>query len=167
MKKWLLLLLGLVGITISIWVSQYNGLISDPNMLEVAETHWLTDLAINSYNKGVRDMRGEQLERATANFLAVITISKDPNLKSLAYYNLSHIALQLDKAEEAVEFYKDALRLRPDFEEAKYNLERLYVFVKKKKGDPADGEHKQAPGLADGDGEGQDGMGRHKTGDDV
>jgi len=47
----------------------------------------------------------------------------DPNSKSGVYYNLGNSLMSEKKYQDAIEAYKNSLRLNPDDEDAKYNLE--------------------------------------------
>jgi len=52
----------------------------------------------------------------------------DPNAKSGVYYNLGNSLMSEKKYQDAIEAYKNSLRLNPDDQDAKYNLE----YAKKK-----------------------------------
>jgi Ca-activated chloride channel homolog len=47
----------------------------------------------------------------------------DPNAKSGVYYNLGNSLMSEKKYQDAIEAYKNSLRLKPDDPDAKYNLE--------------------------------------------
>jgi tetratricopeptide (TPR) repeat protein len=53
------------------------------------------------------------------------TRSDDPQLEALAHYNLGNTLYRLDRLDEAVDAYKRALRLDPDNDDARYNLELI------------------------------------------
>ena len=54
----------------------------------------------------------------------IINHSSDSLLKSEAYYNLGNNFLQQQKLEEAIDSYKNCLRIKPDDEQARYNLSK-------------------------------------------
>ena len=53
-------------------------------------------------------------------------------LRSKTYYNKGAILSRQKKLEESIEAYKDALRLNPDDKEARENLQKALLELKKK-----------------------------------
>lgn len=67
------------------------------------------------------------------------TYSKDIELQSKAYYNTGSVLFRMEKLPEAIQFYKKALELNPDDQDAKFNIE----FVQKKLKEDIDKKSKQ------------------------
>jgi tetratricopeptide (TPR) repeat protein len=55
--------------------------------------------------------------------------SKNPLVRSKAFYNLGNNAFRQEKTDEALEYYKKALDLNPSDADAKYNIE--YILTQK------------------------------------
>lgn len=53
------------------------------------------------------------------------TMSRNPVFKSMAAYNLGHLFFNMNKREEAIEQFKEALKLNPKDVDAKYNIEYI------------------------------------------
>lgn len=63
------------------------------------------------------------LENARKNLLDVTTLAKQkPGLAAKANYNLGNLEFNTDKLKEAIEFYKQALRIDPNDNNARKNL---------------------------------------------
>lgn len=135
------LLVGVVWLGVGLYVRCYTDLLDvsvkaikenrlDMIGLEEAKKNLFADKALIFYNMGVRAYRAGNLKNASTHFYDVIRDgSEAPDaLKEKAYYNLGNVFTQLELPKEAGEMYRNALRLDPNDWEAKYNLERLYVF---------------------------------------
>ena len=48
------------------------------------------------------------------------------NTNAITYYNYGNLLVDMEHPEEAIEMYKKALEINPEFEEAKEELEKLY-----------------------------------------
>ena len=59
----------------------------------------------------------------------LISNTKNTNLKSESYYNLGNNFLQKQELENAVDAYKNCLRLNPSDEEARYNLAKTISLM--------------------------------------
>ena len=59
----------------------------------------------------------------------LISETNNTNLKSEAYYNLGNNLLQKQQMENAVDAYKNCLRLNPSDEEARYNLSKVMSLM--------------------------------------
>ena len=59
----------------------------------------------------------------------LISETNNTNLKSEAYYNLGNNLLQKQQLENAVDAYKNCLRLNPSDEEARYNLSKVMSLM--------------------------------------
>jgi len=66
-------------------------------------------------------------------------------LKSKAYYNKGAILSAQKKLEESIEAYKNALRQNPDDKEARENLQKALLELKKKTPPKKDDKKKQQP----------------------
>ena len=60
----------------------------------------------------------------------IINHSSDSLLKSEAYYNLGNNFLQQQKLQEAIDSYKNCLRINPGDEQARYNLSKSLELLK-------------------------------------
>ena len=74
------------------------------------------------YNLGGALYKQENYEDATKLFGNVAGQDLDTDEKASAYYNLGNSYLKSQKFPEAIDSYKNALRLKPNDEDAKYNL---------------------------------------------
>tara|TARA_B100000767_G_C19770655_1_gene539758 strand:+ start:1956 stop:2753 length:798 start_codon:yes stop_codon:yes gene_type:complete len=77
---------------------------------------------IAAYNLGRSLMETEDLEGAASAFKQAIASSENKDIISNAWYNSGNIALKSNDPSTAVEAYKSALRVKPDFENARHNL---------------------------------------------
>ncbi|MEC9006499.1 MAG: tetratricopeptide repeat protein, partial [Candidatus Neomarinimicrobiota bacterium] len=75
----------------------------------------------------------EELSQAESSFNATLPYS-DNQLKSKAFYNLGNISFKNNKLDQALLFYKKALELNPQDDEARYN----YEYIKYQKNPPED-----------------------------
>jgi Ca-activated chloride channel homolog len=94
------------------------------------------NLANTMYKEG-------KLDEATRNFSAVAADSRDPLLKSKAHYNKGVILSGQKKLEESIEAYKNALRQNPDDTEARENLQKALLELKKKQPEKNDQDKKK------------------------
>jgi Ca-activated chloride channel family protein len=76
------------------------------------------------FNLGDALYKTNNLEDAQSEFNKALS-SKNPIVRSRAYYNLGNSAFKNQKNDEALDYYKKALKLNPKDEDAKYNLEYL------------------------------------------
>ena len=70
-------------------------------------------------------------ENAQASFEKALG-SKNPLLKSAAFYNLGNVAYQKGLSKDAIASFKQALLLNPSDEDARYNLETLLIQEQQK-----------------------------------
>ncbi len=77
------------------------------------------------YNLGAGLYQTQQYQEAKKNFEGAIAKTKDPELKAKALYNYGNTLYRLGDFEKAIDSYKKALELKPDDQDAKYNLEFL------------------------------------------
>lgn len=87
--------------------------------------------------------QGKQ-EEALKGFSALIEKSTEKDLKSKSYYNKGVVLTQQKKLEESIEAYKNALRQNPDDKEARENLQKALLELKKKN-PPKKKEEKENP----------------------
>ena len=71
----------------------------------------------------------------------------DKNLKSASYYNQGVAYTKLKKLEESIESYKNALRLNPDDQQARENLQKALLELKQKQ-QQKDQKQKQEPKMS-------------------
>lgn len=83
------------------------------------------------YNIGDALYKLQDYEQADTEFKKAAA-SENKALSGAAYYNLGNTAFRRDKRDEAVEYYKKALKLNPSDADAKYNLEYLLYQPKNK-----------------------------------
>ena len=77
----------------------------------------------------------DNFKTAQSSFNATLSFSEN-QLKSKAMYNLGNISYKNQKLDEALSFYRKALELNPEDDEARYN----YEFIKYQKNPPEDKE---------------------------
>ncbi|MCX6316714.1 MAG: tetratricopeptide repeat protein [Bacteroidetes bacterium] len=71
-------------------------------------------------------------EEAVKLYAEVTQSSAETTLKAKAYYNKGAVLSKLNKLEESIEAYKDALRLNPGDKQARENLQKALLELKKK-----------------------------------
>ena len=85
-----------------------------------AKAHALRPSAQSAFNLGTAEIAAGRREEGSALMADAI---KDPALRAEALYNRGNSALAAKAYDHAIRDYADALRARPDFAEAKRNLE--------------------------------------------
>ena len=75
-----------------------------------------------SYNLGNTIYQQNRIPEAVQQYQKTVDSTKDPALKSDAYYNLGNAHFQNKAYEESIKAYKESLKIRPDDEDAKKNL---------------------------------------------
>ena len=83
------------------------------------------------FGKGSSLFMQDNLKTAQSSFNATLSFSEN-QLKSKAMYNLGNISYKNQKLDEALSFYRKALELNPEDDEARYN----YEFIKYQKNPP-------------------------------
>ena len=83
------------------------------------------------FGKGSSLFMQDSLKTAQSSFNATLSLSEN-QLKSKALYNLGNISFKNQKLDEALSFYRKALELNPEDDEARYN----YEFIKYQKNPP-------------------------------
>lgn len=84
------------------------------------------------FNMGNALYRSKKVEAAQKVFDAAAENSDDKPLKTNAYYNKGVTLSQQKKLEESIEAYKQSLRLSPEDNEARENLQKALNELKKK-----------------------------------
>ena len=82
-------------------------------------------------------------EEALKAFTELAVTAKEKEIKAGAWYNKGVVLSQQKKLEESIEAYKNALRLNPDDKEARENLQKALLELKKK--NPPKKEEKKDP----------------------
>ncbi len=95
------------------------------------------------YNRALALQKQGKPEDAIKVFNDVAFKTDDRQLKSKAYYNKGAILSGQKNLEESIEAYKDALRQNPDDKEARENLQKALLELKKKTPKKDDKQKKQ------------------------
>lgn len=88
--------------------------------------------AVANFNFGNALFRKEKWEDAQKNFESVIATSKDLGVREKAYYNKGVSLTKQKKLEESIDAYKSALRIDSRDEDARINLQKALLELKKK-----------------------------------
>ena len=91
------------------------------------------------FGKGSSLYMQNDLKNAEINFNESLTAS-DEILQSKAYFNLGNISYKNNKLDDALQFYKKALELNPNDDEARFNYE--YIKYQKKPEEKKDEDKK-------------------------
>ena len=103
------------------------------------------------FGKGSSLFMQDNLKTAQSSFNATLSFSKN-QLKSKALYNLGNISFKNQKLDEALSFYRKALELNPEDDDARYN----YEFIKYQKNPPEDKDEDKKDESKDGKQQPQD-----------
>jgi len=82
------------------------------------------------YNRGCAAYKSDQMEASLSAFNSVTKRSKDPELLFRSTYNAGNILFKNGDFASAAQLYTQALKIKPDDEDARYNLS--LALVKKK-----------------------------------
>jgi len=74
------------------------------------------------FNVGDVTYQTKDYQKAMESFHKTLNV-KDAAMQSMAYYNIGNALYRLNKLPESIQAYQEALKLNPDDEDAKYNLE--------------------------------------------
>ena len=123
-------------VLISLMAAQDQGMLNYQNEdYEAAEMYYDSILSTNKNNseahfgKGASLYMKDDVNNAEIKFNESLSSTKE-DLKSKAFYNLGNINYKNNNLSEALNFYKKALELNPDDDEARYNYE--YIKYQKK-----------------------------------
>ena len=101
------------------------------------------DNSTAKYNRALALQKQGKSEEAIKVFNDVAFKTDDHQLKSKAYYNKGAILSGQKNLEESIEAYKNALRQNPDDKEARENLQKALLELKKKTPKKDDKQNKQ------------------------
>jgi Ca-activated chloride channel family protein len=93
------------------------------------------------YNLGNTQYKKESIDDAVKSFDGVISATDDPELKTKALYNKGVLLHKGNRLTEAIDAYKQALRLTPDDEEVRKNLQ--LALQQKKQQEPKKDQKKE------------------------
>lgn len=96
-----------------------------------------------AYNLAVCLKKQEKTEEALSFFSRLTESSRDNRLKADAWYNTGVLFSQAKKLPESIAAYKNALRLNPADQQARENLQKALLELKKK--EPPKKEKKKEP----------------------
>ena len=100
------------------------------------------DLALK-YNIAASHYKTKNYDEAVKGYLDIAASAKDAGLQEKSLYNCGNALYQQGKLEESIEYYKKALGLNPDDQDAKHNLEFVQEELKKRKSEAKKTEQKQ------------------------
>ena len=120
-------------VLISLMAAQDQGMLNYQNEdYEAAEMYYDSILSTNKnsseahFGKGASLYMKDDVKNAEIKFNESLFSAKE-DLKSKAFYNLGNINYKNNNLSEALNFYKKALELNPDDDEARYNYCLLYT----------------------------------------
>jgi tetratricopeptide (TPR) repeat protein len=90
----------------------------------------LPDEAGVHYNRGIALSKLSKLEEAKEALIKG-TMASDPSLKAKSFYNLGNVQLKLKRYKDAIDAYRQGLRLDPRHRASKWNLELALRLLKK------------------------------------
>ena len=134
-------------VLITLAICQDMGILNYQNQnYEAAEKYYNSILSTDSDNseahfgKGSSLFMQDDIKNAEIKFNETLA-SSETLLKSKAFYNLGNISYKNKKLNDALQFYKKALELNPNDDEARYN----YEFIKYQK-DPEEKKDEEKKG---------------------
>jgi Ca-activated chloride channel homolog len=83
------------------------------------------------FNSGDALYKQKKYEDAGKQFIETHKMNENKHKKSASLYNLGNSMLMANKLPESIEAYKNSLKLKPDNQEAKYNLAYAQDLLKK------------------------------------
>jgi Ca-activated chloride channel homolog len=83
------------------------------------------------FNSGDALYKQKKYEDAGKQFVETHKMNENKDKKSASLYNLGNSMLMANKLQESIEAYKNSLKLKPDNQEAKYNLAYAQDLLKK------------------------------------
>jgi tetratricopeptide (TPR) repeat protein len=99
--------------------------------------------ALANFNYGNAFFRKEKWEDAQKSFETVIARSTDDAMREQGFYNKGVALTKQQKLEESIEAYKSALKLQPNDQDARINLQKALLELKKKNESQQKQEQKQ------------------------
>ncbi len=82
------------------------------------------------FNVGDALYQKRNYEEALKSYQSAVQKTNDPQLQAQSYYNLGNTLFRLDKLPESIAAYQQALKLNPNDEDAKFNLEYVRRKIK-------------------------------------
>jgi Ca-activated chloride channel family protein len=116
------------------------------------------------YNRGCASFQNSDYKGAVASFSSVMRRTKEDDTRFRAAYNLGNTAFKQGDFTSASIFYKKALLIKPDSEDARYNLE-LALREEEKQAEQKKDKSRQGSGKSE-DKEKQPQSGEKKEGQD-
>jgi len=129
-------------------VKKGNRLYQDGNFDEALKTYvdgqieHADELALK-YNIASSHYKTKNYDEAVKGYLDVAASAKDIPLQEKSLYNCGNALYQQGKLEEAIEYYKKALGLNPEDQDARHNLEFVQEELKKRKNEAKKTEQNQ------------------------
>ena len=145
MKKLLIVLLGMFSV--SVYAQQSNALQFIEKGNEQYRKNEMNN-AVTNYKKGLDAdptnetalfnlanayFRQQRQVDAAQTYLSIINKSSNKQLLAKTYYNQGVILSKQNNLDQSINAYKTALRLNPDDKEARENLQKALLELKKKK----------------------------------
>lgn len=96
-----------------------------------------------NFNFGNALFRKEKWEDAEKNFDNVIAKATEEGMREQGYYNKGVALTKQSKLEESIDAYKNALRINPGDEDARVNLQKALLELKKKNESQKDKQEKE------------------------
>ncbi len=96
----------------------------------------------NLYNKGVTEYKLKKYDDSIESFASVASSTKDKNLKIQSLFNLGNAEAQVSNFDGAIASYEEALKLDPDNERIKSNLEYVKQLKEQKQNQNQDQNNK-------------------------
>lgn len=84
------------------------------------------------YNLASALYKKREQEEAVKKFTEIANTTKETELKAKSFYNKGAVLSQQKKLEESIDAYKNALRQNPNDKEARENLQKALLELKKK-----------------------------------
>jgi Ca-activated chloride channel homolog len=85
-----------------------------------------------NYNLGNAQFRKNDFENASKSFTASVDHADDKNIQENGYYNKGLALIKQQKVDESIDAWKNALKLDPNDEDARENLEKALLEKKAK-----------------------------------
>ncbi len=114
-----------------------------------AETDYLKALDANpksmpaSYNLGATRYRQDSIKQAVQNWSATaLNPENSADMRSQSFYNIGNSMMRAEDYQKSIEAYKQALRLNPNDEDARYNLAYAQQKLKQQQQDQQNQQQK-------------------------